>query len=186
MNTDVKKWLEEDGVKFLREIGVRKGQTVLDFGCGDGHYTIPASKVVGKNGKLYALDGDKDALDKLKDIIGQYNIENIELINENSRIPLKEDSINVVLCYDVIHYQNSKERQKIYKEIYKILKKRGLFSIYPKHHKEDYPLRELANLELKEVIEEIKEVGFILEHKVSKRLLHDQYYNEGYILNFRR
>jgi len=28
--------------------------------------------------------------------------------------------------------------------------------------------------------------SFILEHKLLKTLLHDKYYNEGYILNFRR
>ena len=51
MKDDVKKWIKEDGQKFLREIGIKKGQTVLDFGCGQDHYTIPVSKAVGKNGK---------------------------------------------------------------------------------------------------------------------------------------
>ena len=59
MKDDVKKWIEEDGQKFLTEIGAKKGQFVLDFGCGVGHYTIPASKTVGRNGKVYALDKNK-------------------------------------------------------------------------------------------------------------------------------
>jgi len=47
-------------------------------------------------------------------------------------------------------------------------------------------LRQLAGVELEGVIKEVEEVGFVLEHKFSKRLLHDEYYNEGYILNFRQ
>ncbi len=186
MNVEVGKWIEEDGVKFLREIGLRKGQTVLDFGCGEGHYTIPASKVVGANAKVYALDKDEDALDKLKRIIEKNNIKNIEVIKEDSKIPLENDSLDAVLCYDVIHYQNKKKRIAVYNEIHRALKKKGLFSVYPKHHKRDYPLMELADTDLEGVMKEIEEAGFILEHKFSKRLLHDEYYNKGYILNFRR
>ena len=63
MKTETRKWIEEDGPKFLREIGLKKGQAVLDFGCGDGHYTIPASKAVGMNGRVYALDKDKNKLE---------------------------------------------------------------------------------------------------------------------------
>ena len=62
--------------------------------------------------------------------------------------------------------------------------KEGIFSVYPKHHKEDYPLNELADVNLSEVIKEIENAGFTLEHKFSKELLHDDYYNEGYIFNF--
>jgi hypothetical protein len=45
---------------------------------------------------------------------------------------------------------------------------------------------ELANISLKSVIKEIEKADFILKHKFLKTLLHDEYYNEGYILNFRR
>ena len=79
-------WMGKDGQKFLKEIGIKKGQTVLDFGCGEGHYTIPASKAVGKNGKVYALDKDREVLDKLERIIKERNIKNIKLINENLKV----------------------------------------------------------------------------------------------------
>lgn len=187
MKGEIKRWIEEDGPKFLRAIGLKNGQTVLDFGCGEGHYTIPAAKVVGRNGRVYALDKDNDILEKLQETVGRANIENVELINENSRIPLPEDSVDVVLGYDVIHFAEREERKAIYKEVRRVLKKQvGLFSVYPKHHKEDYPLRELAEVDLQSIIEEIEEADFILENKFLKRLLHDEYYNEGYVLNFRR
>ena len=186
MKQDLKKWISRDGIKFLREIGVKKGQSLLDFGCGEGHYAIPASKIVGKNGKVYALDKDRDTLDTLKKLIKQDSIKNINLINENSKIPLADRSIDAVLCYDVIHYVNKKEREILHKEVHRVLKKEGLFSVYPKHHKEDIPLNELADVELEDIIKEIEGSNFILKHKLSKTLLHDEYYNEGCILNFRK
>ncbi len=186
MEDDVKKWIEQDGEKLLKEIGVKKGYVLLDFGSGEGHYTIPASKVVGENGKVYALDKDRAALNKLEEIIKKSKIKNIELIREDSNIPLKNNSLNAALCYDVIHYQNSKKRVAIYNEICRVLKKDGLFSVYPKHYKEDSPSNQLADTDLEDIIKEIEKSGFMLGDKITKTLLHDEYYNEGYILNFRR
>lgn len=186
MRENVKKWIEKDGQKFLTEIGIKKEQTVLDFGCGEGHYTIPASKLVGNNGKIYALDKDRNALDKLKKTAEKSSIKNIELIKGETKIPLENNSLDVVLCYDVIHYQNKKKRIAVYSEIHRVLKKEGLFFVYPKHHKEDYPLMELADVDLESVVQEIEKVGFILKNKLLKTLLHNEYYNEGYILNFRK
>jgi ubiquinone/menaquinone biosynthesis C-methylase UbiE len=186
MNTEVRRWMEEDGIGFLKEIGVKNGQMILDFGCGTGHYTIPAAKVIAGDGKIYALDKDREALHELKRIAKEENIKNIELLNAKLRIPLNKNSLNIVLCYDVIHYEDRKQRRIIYSEVHRILRKEGLFSVYPKHHKNDYPMDELAAVDLEDIIKEIEQSGFYLESKLSKKLLHDNYYNKGYILNFRR
>ncbi len=186
MKDDLKKWLERDGEEFLRDIGIKNGQVVFDFGCNRGHYTIPAAKVVGRQGKVYAFDKDKDALSELEGMVRKFGLKNIQLINGNTKIPLEDSSVDVVLCYDVIHYMDKKGRDIVYKEIYRILVKEGIFSIYPKHHKEDYPLSELADVSLREIIEKIKNAGFTLAHKFSRELLHDDYYNKGYVCNFKK
>ena len=48
--------LESRGLEVLRRIGIKRGQTVLDFGCGYGAYTIPVAEIVGEQGRVYALD----------------------------------------------------------------------------------------------------------------------------------
>jgi len=186
MSADIKKWLERDGEEFLRDIGIKNGQAVFDFGCNRGHYTIPAAKVVGKNGKVYAFDKDKAALSELEKTVRKFGLKNIQLINGNTKIPLEDSSVDAVLCYDVIHYMNREGRDIVYKEIYRVLMKDGIFSIYPKHHKEDYPLNELADVSLSEVIEKIENAGFTLAHKFSRELLHNEDYNKGYVCNFKK
>jgi len=37
-------------------MGIKRGQTILDFGCGSGNYANPAALIVGRKGKVYALD----------------------------------------------------------------------------------------------------------------------------------
>ena len=62
----------KDGVLFLYNIGLKKGQSVLDYGCGEGHHTIPAAEAVGKNGMIYAFDKDKEALNSLSKTAEKY------------------------------------------------------------------------------------------------------------------
>ncbi|MCK4295810.1 MAG: class I SAM-dependent methyltransferase [Candidatus Marinimicrobia bacterium] len=140
MKTDLEKWLASEGKIFLKEIGVEKGQVILDFGCGVGHYTIPVAKVVGKEGKVYAVDKDSEALNQLMQTAKSEGLKNIEPINtqEELKIELKDESVDVVLLYDVLHYMD--QRRKILDEIRRVLKPGALLSVYPKHHKFDDPL----------------------------------------------
>ena len=182
MKTDVEMWIEKDGEDFLKAVGIKEEHIVLDFGCGEGHYAIPAAKLVGEKGKVYAVDKDKQALDRLMQIIEENNIKNVEVIKKESISPLENNSLDFILCYDVVHY--FKDRKIIYHEFYRVLRPKGIFSLYPKHHKNDYPLEELAHVKLEDIIKEVEEAGFFLHDKFFKRLIHDNSYNDGYILNF--
>jgi ubiquinone/menaquinone biosynthesis C-methylase UbiE len=189
MNTDVKEWLDERGMAFLSDIGIRKGHIVSDFGCGEGHYTIPAAKVVGKRGKVYAVDKDRDSLNELmrtakgeglKNIVPMYNP------SEDLKIDLRDESVDVFLLYDLLHYMGTTERDKIYKESHRVLKADALLSVYPKHNKLDEPLWNLSDMRLEDVIEEIEGTQFHFEGKLYRKLIHDDNYNMGYILMFKK
>lgn len=186
MENDVKEWLRKNGEQFLKDIGIKKNQVVLDFGCGVGHYTIPAGRVVGEKGKVYAIDEDGKSLSKLMEMAFLERVKNIEVIKATGelKIPLEDESVDVVLLYDVLHYID--ERRKIIDEAYRIMKFGGLLSVYPKHHKSDSPLSGLANLTLEDIIKEIEQGGFCLERKDFRELIHDDNFNKGYILNFIR
>jgi len=189
MEIDVKEWLNREGDVFLKDIGIKKADVVLDFGCGDGPYTIPAAKVVGKEGKVYAIDKDVESINKLMKIAKTKDLQNIIPLHAKSeelKINLESESIDVVLLYDILHYMENLERKKIYEEIYRILKTSGFLSVYPKHCKSDEPLGNLSDMELDNVIEEINGPYFYLQKKYYKKLLHNGNFNTGYILNFRK
>lgn len=182
---DIKKWIEQNGEKFLAKVGIKKGQTVLDFGSGEGNYTIPASKLIGSNAKVYAVDKDEKVLNKLKRKLKEEHITNVELIKE-TKIPVDKDRVDAVLCYDVIHLVGKndsstiKDRVKLYRTIRKIVKQSALFSIYPTH------LTEQTDVTSKEDIrQEIEQVGFKFEKEIHTELIHDDNKVKGCILNFR-
>ena len=43
-------------MNILKEVGIGAGFHVLDYGCGPGSYIVPLVELVGKSGKIYALD----------------------------------------------------------------------------------------------------------------------------------
>jgi len=178
MRSDVEKWLREKGEIVFKEIGIKKGYIILDFGCGPGNYTIPVAKAIGKEGKTYALDKDETDLSKLTQRVKFFGLENIEKIKTSGelKIPLENESVDVVLLYDVLHiyYFSQGERKKLLKEVYRVLKPNTLLSVYPKH------------MELEEIKKEVEDANFYFENKYFKTLIHEDSYTDDYILNFRK
>jgi len=188
MNKAMPQWETTGGVKFLKRIGLKSSQTVLDFGCRVGHYTIPAAKVVGNNGIVYAVDKEQQALNELEQEATRLNLKNIKIINTSGQIQidLENDTIDVILFYDVLHYHEKKEREKLYAEAHRILKQDGLLSVYPKHTLEDNPIMEFQNLSLGEIKQEIQNSKFVFGKKCCGLISHDDDFNQGCVLNFRK
>ena len=191
MNNKVKKWINLDGITFLSKISIKKGDIVVDFGCGSGHYSIPAAKIVSTEGKVYSIEKDKHTLDKLKQTVEEEGLsEVITTIKPEStnilKINLADNTANFVLVYDVLHYFTKNERKEIYKEIHRILKNDGILSVYPKHNKSDWPIWNLAEMEVEDVVQEIIEMNFIFKNKQKFQLFHDENNDTGNVLTFRK
>jgi ubiquinone/menaquinone biosynthesis C-methylase UbiE len=183
---DIEKWLRTDGEQFLKDIGIKKGFVIVDFGCGSGDYTLPAAKVVGKTGIVYAVDKNSRQLDHLMEIVSP-GLPIVPLkISGDVRIEVADNSVDAVLLYDVLHYENTSNRKRVYNEVYRILKKNALLSVYPKHTKTDSPFGKLSGMTLEDVITEIEDSHFHLERKDMVTLIHNHTYTIGCILTFRK
>lgn len=179
-------WEKNIGVEFLKKAGIREGNKVLDFGCNDGNYTIPISILIGKTGTVFAIDNNESALNKLQKKTKFIETNNIEIINTkgNFELDFSNNFIDFVLLYDLLHYLNSQQRKILYKEIFRILKNNSFLSVYPKHIIGNFPLMELRNTTLDELINEIEKSGFRFREKICSKLSHDGHLENGCIINF--
>ena len=178
----MEEWLNSKGEIILRELGITNRQHILDFGCGTGVYSIIASRVVGNTGKIYALDYDENVLKELTDKIKNQNINNIEIIKSSKEIsfPLKSNSIDVVLMYDVFHLLDKDDRVKLLNEIYRILKKNyGILSYFATHIGS-------YGIQLKKVQDLIQKIGFELFKQFKRPMFHWSWIEEGTVLNYRK
>lgn len=176
----MEEWIECKGKEFLRDIGIKKNQFILDYGCGHGVYTIPASLVVGNKGKVFAVDRNQDVLNDLKIEVEKRGLRNVEIIEakDNVDLLLPDNHVDVILLYDVLHLL--KNREQLLAELYHILKPSGILSVFPKHHKTE------MKMNLEEVKEEVELAGFNFQSKILNTVMHDDKLEKGYILNFKK
>jgi len=122
-------------MEILKEVGIKPGFRVLDFGCGPGSYVEAASRLVGQSGKVYALDIHPLAVQSVQRMASRKGLANVETILSDCQSGLPDDSIDVVLLYDTYHGLG--EPEKVLKELYRVLKLDGILSFSDHHLKED-------------------------------------------------
>jgi ubiquinone/menaquinone biosynthesis C-methylase UbiE len=173
--------LESPIIDMLLQVGIKKGQIVLDFGCGYGMYTIPVAEIVGMQGRVYALDKDQEALDALMKRGRAADLRNIERMETSGELEIRlmDESVDVVLLFDVFHsffFPRAMDRTRLLGEIRRVMKSSAFLSISV------WP-----NLIEPEYDDEIIHAGFYLEKEVPETLVNEnQDIGMRIILNFRK
>lgn len=118
--------------EVLNVVNLQSGDKFLDAGCGDGYISIAASKIVGSDGKIFALDVYPESINNLKQEIENRKLTNIEAILSDitQSIPLKEEAVDSVLMANVLHgFVEEDDVEPVIKNIFKVLKRGGIFSV---------------------------------------------------------
>jgi len=119
----------------LGKTGIKEGRTVLDFGCGPGHYAIAAARMVGEKGRIYALDIHPLAVKAVEHKAKKERLANITTILSDRDTGLPDESIDVILLFDTIHLITDK--RALLKELCRVMNSNGLLSIWVRHMKVD-------------------------------------------------
>jgi len=107
---------------------IREGEGVLDIGSGGGLDVFLASKKVGPEGKVIGLDMTEQMVKRARQNARDGNYNNVEFkLGEAEDIPVKDNSIDLVMSNCVINLAPNKE--KVYREIHRVLKPGGRFVI---------------------------------------------------------
>ncbi len=127
----------------VKEVGIREGFHVLDYGCGPGSYVKAVAELVGKSGKIYALDINPLAIQTVKKMTEKNRLTNVETILSGYKTELPDDSIDVVLLYDTFH--DLTDPNGVLEELHRVLKPHGVLSFSDHHLKENDIVSEVTN-----------------------------------------
>ena len=125
--------------KQIESLRLRPGQVVLDYGCGIGSYSLPAARALGEEGTVYALDIHPLALEMVEKRIRQENLSNVRTILSGLDTGFPDESVDVVLLYDVLHHVHDKGA--LLRELHRVVKAGGLLSVIPDHMEESELLK---------------------------------------------
>jgi len=131
---------------ILKEVGIKPGFYVLDYGCGPGSYIIPLAELVGESGKIYALDIHPLAIQKVKDIASKKQLANVETILSDCQTGLPDNTLDALLLYDAFHHLSAPEA--VLKELHRVLKPGGTLSFSDHHMKEKEIVAEITKSRL--------------------------------------
>ena len=127
----------------VKEVGIKPGFDVLDYGCGSGSYITAVAELVGKSGRVYTLDIHPLAIQMVQRIASKNQLTNVKTILSDCKTGLPDDSVDVILLYDTFHDLTYPE--EILEELHRILRSNGILSFSDHHMKEDEIVSKLTN-----------------------------------------
>ena len=130
-------------INILKEVGIKPGFSVLDFGCGPGSYITPLAELVGESGKIYALDIHPLAIQNVKDMVSKKRLVNVETILSDCQTGLPDNTLDAVLLYDAFHHLS--DSNGVLQELHRVLKPDGILSFGDHHMKENEIVAGLTN-----------------------------------------
>jgi SAM-dependent methyltransferase len=107
---------------------IKKGDTVIDLGSGAGNDAFIARAETGEDGKVIGIDFTSTMIEKAKANAAKLGYYNVEFrLGDIEQMPLSSNVANVVVSNCVLNLVPNKDG--VFKEIYRVLKPGGHFSI---------------------------------------------------------
>jgi ubiquinone/menaquinone biosynthesis C-methylase UbiE len=153
---------EEQPDRALDAIGIPAGATVADVGAGTGYFTTRLARRVGRQGKVYAVDIQREMLARLERRLKADSIGNVELVHSSEDDPaLPPTSVDLVLMVDVYH--ELARPQLVLRRLRTAMRQGGRLVLI-EYRKEDptVPIRFEHKMSVKEARQELEAEGFVL------------------------
>jgi len=113
--------------KLLHGAGIKKSQKVVEVGCGPGFFTIPAARIVGNEGHIYAFDVHPRAVGRVRKKIEKEALENITALCVNaSNTELPGASVDLAFLFGLRYIAGGLEN--VITELHRVLKPGGILS----------------------------------------------------------
>lgn len=183
----LKNQLQQTAELLLSNLGIKKGSIVLDFGCGNGNYSIAAAHLVGTQGTVIAVDESEEKVEELEQKAKEQGFRNIHTYTCLSAIPQSVTAtVQVILAFDVLHFLDKNKRNKVYDGFHRYLSSNGLLVIHPKHTKDNHPMWHFSTISIDDLKQEIETSHFRVLQQKTVSLLHDGQVEQGPMLLFKK
>ncbi len=115
--------LFHDPVKILTPY-VREGMRVADIGCGLGYFSLGLARIVGRNGRVTAVDVQPQMLKRLSRRAGRAGLSSIihPLLCRNNDLDISEP-LDFALAFWMVH--ETPEPERFFEQVYRALKPSG-------------------------------------------------------------
>jgi predicted methyltransferase len=167
-------------------LAVKPGSRVADIGSGYGYFTFRLAERVGAEGKVYAVDIDEEAINKVRERKEREKLRQVEPILGEQNDPRLPNELDAVLIVDTYH--EFREYDQTLQAVFRALKAGGRLVIIDGEAPAGRPRTEyhrLHSIPAELVREEVAHQGFVF--KESRPGFYDaEYGKKMYFLIFER
>jgi ubiquinone/menaquinone biosynthesis C-methylase UbiE len=111
----------------VSQFHLRQGDRVGDFGTGVGHYLPPLSRLVGRDGKVFGVEIQRNLAESAADLVRKERLGNVETIwgdlEAVGGTKIKDESLDAVLFSNTLSMLE--DRNTALKEASRVLRKGG-------------------------------------------------------------
>jgi ubiquinone/menaquinone biosynthesis C-methylase UbiE len=151
---------EEEPDLGLRLLKVAKGSAVGDVGAGSGYMTLRLAKLVGPEGKVYAVDVQPGMLDLLQKNAAKAKVANVvPVLGAIDDPKLPSGALDLIIMVDVYH--EFSQPQRMLQKMREALKPGGRLALF-EYRAEDpqVPILPLHKMSKAQVKLEVEHEGF--------------------------
>lgn len=156
---------EENSALMLRELKIQPGWTVCDLGCGNGYHVLTMAETVGKDGKVLAVDIQREMIDMLKARCADRGVKNVEPILSELHDPkLPPASCDLILLVDVYHEFSHPEHMLA--AMHRALKPGGVVALVEFRSEDpDVPIKPEHKMSKEQILSEWLPAGFAVSRE---------------------
>jgi ubiquinone/menaquinone biosynthesis C-methylase UbiE len=144
--------------KKLDPFHLQNGQIVVDYGSGTGRYLPQASRMVGDEGLVYAVDIHELAVKAAFRTIDKYRLKNVRpLLTDGNTVNIPSQTADVIYAIDMFHMVRNP--QPFLQELNRILKPGGILFLEDGHQPRSSTREKVLNSGCWKIVEETK--GFV-------------------------
>jgi ubiquinone/menaquinone biosynthesis C-methylase UbiE len=141
--------------KNFETLGLKPGQTVVDYGCGPARYIEFASTAVGKTGKVIAVDVHPLAIAKVKGKIEKQKLPNVEaVLAKQYTTSISDEIADIVYALDMFHM--IAQPNEFLEELSRLAKKDGTIIIEDGHQPRTDTLQKIKKSGFLKIVQETK------------------------------
>ncbi len=166
---------EERLLLMVDSLGLKKGQTVADIGCGSGVISRLIARKLGPTGTVLAVDVQDEMLNRLRENLEAEGIENVRPVKGTQKSPgLEPESVDLAIMVDVYH--EFEFPWEMLQEISGALKPGGRVC-FVEYRMEDprVPIKLVHKMSEKQVIREATQEGLALKWTETVGVLPQQH-----------
>jgi len=154
--------------QIIEAIALKPGQSMADIGSGGGYFSLRFAKIVGEEGRVYAVDTKPEFLGYVKNSTKEKRLDNvIPTLVSGDKLDLPEKSLDLIFMRNVTHHILN--RIEYFKSLKRFLKPDGRIAIIEYKKGKIFTFRGLFGhyVPKETIVQEMEEAGYLLKKEFN-------------------